>query len=332
VPDANKVSELTSQALDQFESTNSVSALVRQAHRIASLRHDYAGQVWFMLQVRDLTTSTKPDPEDLRALRGKLIALLGDDAGQREYAKQTLSYEATRERLDLPGKIHGTSVDQIETMLAQLERGYNSMDIPANLSAADAFHLTHDRNKAQARLMPMIGSLSNILSKVRQVVHDYLVTTEAELESGRTDSSFFDRVYARVNSLLNQYAPEAAEKFVAARERVTADDPEAISHALTSCRRMIKALADKPYPATREKRTGVDGVSRSMTDDAYRNRLLRYVQETVGKHKSGEVLQAVIADLGARLNALDELSSKGVHADPSLDEAHTCVIHLSSGW
>ena len=151
MPDANKVSELTSQALDQFESTNSVSALVRQAHRIASLRHDYAGQVWFMLQVRDLTTSTKPDPEDLRALRGKLIALLGDDAGQREYAKQTLSYEATRERLDLPGKIHGTSVDQIETMLAQLERGYNSMDIPANLSAADAFHLTHDRNKAQAR-------------------------------------------------------------------------------------------------------------------------------------------------------------------------------------
>ena len=113
---------------------------------------------------------------------------------------------------------------------------------------------------------------------------------------------------------------------MAAQERVTADDPEAISHALTSCRRMIKALADKLYPATKEHRIGVDGVSRSMTDDFYRNRLLQYVQETVGRHKSGEVLQAVIADLGARLNALDALSSKGVHADPSLDEAHTCVI------
>jgi hypothetical protein len=75
-------------------------------------------------------------------------------------------------------------------------------------------------------------------------------------------------VYARINSLLNTYAPEAAKKFVAAQERVTDGGQEDIAHALTSCRRMIKSLADALYPATKEEKKGLDGVSRPMTDDA----------------------------------------------------------------
>jgi hypothetical protein len=97
--------------------------------------------------------------------------------------------------------------------------------------------------------------------------------------------------------------------------------PEDISHALTSCRRMIKSLADALYATV----TGIDDIERTMSDDAYRNRLLQYVQEQVGKHKNGAVLQSVIGQLGSRLSALDALASKGVHANPSLDEARTCV-------
>jgi hypothetical protein len=65
---------------------------------------------------------------------------------------------------------------------------------------------------------------------------------------------------------------------------------------------------------------------REMSDEAYRNRLLQYVREQIGKHKGGEVLQTVIGDLGKRLSTLDALASKGVHADPSIEEAHTCVL------
>jgi hypothetical protein len=44
--DTDRVRELTTRALDEFEANSSTSALVRQAHRIAALRHDYAQQVW----------------------------------------------------------------------------------------------------------------------------------------------------------------------------------------------------------------------------------------------------------------------------------------------
>lgn len=313
----DRIRSLTERALDEFEATESVAALVRQGHRIAVLRHDFAAQVWFSLQQTDIAgayrNSLPADTDRLNELRGKLIALIGEDEASREYVRQATRYEASR---TYEGRLHGGSVEQVQTTLAQIEQAYVEMDKLA----------PRQRDANQAKLIPDIGALKNVLSKIRQAVHDYLVATEEELESGRADSTFFDQVYGRINSLLSKYAPEAAVNFVAAQERVSSGDEEAISHALTSCRRMIKSLADSLYPASNEEIVGTDGVARKMSDEAYKNRLLKFVQDSIGKHKSGAVLQAVIGDLGNRLGALDALASKGVHAKPSLEEAHTCVL------
>jgi hypothetical protein len=324
MPGAERITELTAVALDEFESTNSVSALVRRAHRIAVLRHDYAGQVWLALQLRDWGGSIKPDSGELYDLYTKLIALLGASGGRQEYKKQITKWEASHEILHTNGQVHGASVDQIETLVSLVDQNYARIDTARDLSSADPNQLTEGRHRAQA--LPTISSLRNILSKVRVEVHNYLVATEAELEAGRRDSVFFDQAYVRINSLLNKYAPDAATKFVAAQERATAGDKESIAHVVTWCRRMIKSLADVLYRATNEEKIGCDGISRKMTGRAYKDRLLQYVQEKVGEHKSGEVLTAVISDLDARLKALDALAGKGVHGDRSLDYVHICVL------
>jgi hypothetical protein len=321
--DVDRIRELTSRALDEFESGKPVSALVRQAHRIAVLRHDYAAQAWFMLQQRDL--KTPPDQGDILEVKAKLLALLGEEAGKAEYMKQALNFHASRMMID--GKnIYAVSVDQIEVTIKGLEEASADREVPPNLHSLDAGMLIKRQEKSQADAAPLLSSLRNILARVRQYTHDYLVETESELDAGREESSFFDQAYTRINKLLNVKAPEAAQQFVAAQDRLVAGDSEAISHALTSCRRMIKSLADALYPATDEEKVGLDDIPRKMSDDAYKNRLLQYVQENVGKHKSGAVLQAAIGDLGKRLSALDSLASKGVHAQPSIAEAHTCVL------
>lgn len=326
MPAAERISELTAQALDEFESTASVSALVRRAHRIAVLRHDYAGQVWLALQLRDWGGSIKPDSGELYDLYTKLIALLGAPGGRREYDKQITKWEASHETLDPQGQIHGASVDQIETLIAAVDQNYARMGAPRHLSATPPDQLAEGRHIAQAQLVPTTSSLRNILSKIRVEVHNYLVATEAELEAGRRDSVFFDQVYVRINSLLNKYAPDAAIKFVAAQERATAGDKESIAHAMTWCRRMTKSLADVLYRATNDEKIGCDGISRKMTGRAYKDRLLQYVQDKVSKHKSEAVLTRVISDLDARLKALDALAGKGAHGDRSLDDVHTCVL------
>lgn len=325
MPDPDRIRTLTEKALDDFDTDQSVSALVRRAHRIAVLRHDYAAQVWFEFQQRELGSSITKDDPVLLELRGKLIALLGEKAGQLEYLRQYERWESSRTMMDSK-KIHPLSVDQLETLLAQTQQAYDEMQLPPNLTPIDAAMMSRDLDSARAKLTPSIGSLRNILSKVRQAVHDYLVATEAELAAGLDESRFFDQAQTQINSLLNRYVPDAAAKFVAAQESFMKGGDEDISHALMSCRRMIKSLADVLYPANNEDKIGVDGISRRMSDDAYKNRLLQYVREQVGAHKSGPILLAVIADLGKRLDALDAMASKGVHATPSIAEAQTCIV------
>jgi hypothetical protein len=325
VANLDRIRELTERALDDFDSGKSVSALVRQAHRIATLRHDYAACVWFEFQQREIGSDIQRDDPVLLELRGKLIALLGDEAGQAEYLRQFTRWEGSRAMVDSKN-IHPSSVDQLETMLSQTQQAYDEMQLPPNLTPIDAALMARDRDSAQGKLIPLIGSLRNILSKVRQSVHNYLVAAEAELDAGRDQSSFFDHAQMRINTLMNTYAPEATAKFLAAQDSLSSGGAEDISHALTSCRRMIKALADAVYPATDQEQVGVDGVSRKMTDEAYKNRLLQFVREQVGKHKSGPILLSVITDLGKRLDTLDSLASKGVHADASLAEAQTCLV------
>ena len=121
-------------------------------------------------------------------------------------------------------------------------------------------------------------------------------------------------------------APDALAAFAAAVKRVQEGDAESLSHALTSCRRVLKAVADKVYPARSGEVTGVDGKARAMTDDKYLNRLNQAVAEALGKHGQGAVLQAVLQDFGKRLSALNDLASKGVHDSVTAAEVDICVI------
>jgi hypothetical protein len=278
-----------------------------------------------MLQQRDLKYAG--ERSDLVDVRAKLVALLGEEAGNAEYAKQAKRLEASRNLINASGDdICGLSIDQIEVMVKQLEEDLTEREVPTNLHSFDAGMMIQRQEDRRAALSPQLGALRNILARVRQSAHDFLVATEAEIDAGREESSFLDQVYTRINKLLNTYAPDAAKQFVAAQDRLSVGDSEAISHALTSCRRMIKSLADALYPATGEEKVGLDDIPRKMSDDAYKNRLLQYVQENVGKQKSGVLLQAVINDLSRRLNALDALASKGVHANTPVAEGHTCFL------
>lgn len=58
----------------------------------------------------------------------------------------------------------------------------------------------------------------------------------------------------------------------------------------------------------------------------YVNRILQYVVETVGKHENGAVVQTTLEDVDARLRALNELASKGVHAHATTYEVDSCVV------
>ncbi len=78
--------------------------------------------------------------------------------------------------------------------------------------------------------------------------HGFLIETERQLEQGQRRPDVFDRGWEYIARSLCEGAPEALEKFNAAEEPLDRGSPKDLAHALTSCRRMIKALADALSP------------------------------------------------------------------------------------
>jgi hypothetical protein len=136
----------------------------------------------------------------------------------------------------------------------------------------------------------------------------------------------YDRNRKYVDQRLALLAPQALEQFAAAYRRQAEGDAEARSHALTSCRRVLKTLADVLYPPREGQIEGIDGRPRKLTDDKFVSRLCQYAAERASGSASRDVLVSQIKALGDRLDALNDLSSKGVHADVSGVEVDQCLI------
>lgn len=153
-----------------------------------------------------------------------------------------------------------------------------------------------------------------------------MVDTERQIESGQRRPSVFERGQAYIAETLTRRAPDALAIFEAAEESLQRGTSEDLSHALTSCRRMIKALADALYPATGQTITGDDGREREMTDGAYNNRLLQFAIENIDGLAHRGLVKEALKGLGNRLHRLNELSSKGVHGVVSAAEAETCLM------
>lgn len=143
---------------------------------------------------------------------------------------------------------------------------------------------------------------------------------------GQVNADIFERNRQYIQQRMFAIAPDALEKMNAAFRRIEEGDAEARSHAVESCRRLLKALADALYPARKEPVKGLDGKDRVLTDDKYIARLWQFVAERAGRHRSGNLLLATIQDLGNRIDNLYALTNKGVHAEVNEFEVNQCTI------
>lgn len=131
------------------------------------------------------------------------------------------------------------------------------------------------RAVAEARL----GMELEVLERIRFRVYSYLCQCERVLGFATGASSVFDRYRARVDAHLEKLAPEVLEQLTAAYRRTKEGDAEALSHALTSCRRMLKSVADIVFPAQDKPFIGRDGKERAVGPDQYLARLWAFIDK-----------------------------------------------------
>lgn len=329
MPDVARASVLVQETMNRFDDPAlTVAALIRRCQRVASLRGDAVALAWLSLEATDVANDFKNRSEGTReTLAARLLKTM---PGREASAKWKAEYDGYIRRRTLPDEqgTHLRSVQQIEE-LAQMLREQEATTLvppPPGMHTYDLGKHVSEQTQGRPRLVESRIQLEAVLARTKDRLWEFLTETEYELTFGEATAQTFDRLRSYVDKQLMTIAPLALEQFQAAYRRLKEGGNEDRAHALTSCRRVLKTLADELYPASSKPITGLDGKARVLDDAKFLNRLLQYVADTVGAHENGAVIQAALEDVGARLRALNGLASKGVHAEVTTYEVDTCVV------
>ncbi len=261
-----------------------------------------------------------------KALR--LAQLMGDDK-----RSEWLMYEMYGYRLDTDvGKVYAQMMGRWDgksktgtfapasTLATIVDSMMHSVDAHKNYQPSGDFaHANHiDRIEKLNALVIQITPIQKILSILRSQLHFFASGAANEAQFSETSRSIFEGYQKSVDALLSSSATEAFAKLPQVFERLANGEQEAVSHALTSCRRIIDAFADAIFPP-QELPLQVDGQALDCGKDKTRNRLRAYVSKHTTSRSRKERINKSIVLLYDRVSA-------GVHSDVPPDEARALVL------
>jgi hypothetical protein len=321
--------ELVTATLSELELNHiPLSAIIRKCIRVARLRNDYENLWWLELEMIPFTHQKEwhrvQREVALHFSQAQCKAL--DERLRKVYVEERATLSPEGESLVNKGAICPLGVEELEDRITSLQRESEAAVPPPGLHPVDLYFVTQEKSKYRALMSAQASDTRGILSRIRHRVHNFLSQSEKQLIYGQLNADIFEQNRRYVDLRLRDIAPEALEKFVTVYRRLGEGDPEARAQALTSCRRILKALADAVYPPRQEKVEGADGKVRDLSEEKYVSRLWQFVSERVGGHSAGQLLQATLSDLGTRIDHVYELSCKGVHAEVPEFELNQCVI------
>jgi hypothetical protein len=186
--------------------------------------------------------------------------------------------------------------------------------ITGQLNMQQKFRDAHDHAKS-------------LVTSLRSSIHSYATDTYLAIELGDIAQDIFEKARESVDGFIRAHCPKAAEQLVAINERMSEDSSESRAAALLSCRRVLLTLADSLFQPQKEAWVDSGGTSRKVGLEQYKNRLLAYLDNRKGSDSSQEMIESGIVHLAARLDAIYDKNSKGVHVEVSNQEARLAVIH-----
>ncbi len=281
-----------------------------QASRLARLLRDSEAQTWL-----EMETSGYKSGLDLKALG------------------TCLRYAQTAGRVTSDRKYFLTSLPRLEAECAANKQCFEKALPQTAGTAAQDFVAARATSELRMRQSAYIGAMQGVylnnvqfLSSLRAAIHAYAADALIALEFGDVAESIFDGLRRDVDAFVRTHCPHAAEKLVAIAERMAEGTPEASAEALTSCRRLMVAVADAVFPASDEDWIDHAGKRRKVGTDNYRNRLMAFAERRLGSDSTGEILTAELEHLSSRLDAAADKACKGVHAVVSTEEARLAIV------
>jgi len=303
------VLSLVRQALDEFDD-RPLEVSVRRAIRIASVVGDSRTAIRLAYELRPLGGDSTANGTDVKRLMAD-PSTWGTGTGPSDEALQ--EYFNDRKRSDDPRDevvlVHPLS--ELEYWLSHPDHAkFESVDLQ---SASTSFRMRE------------------IVELARHRTFTALIGWERQFGYSSINESIFSAYQRQVDRLLADGAPDLVEKFTAVYRRLRdaadlhpdLEVSEELSQAITTCRRILKAVVDHVFPPTDQTASG----GQSLDDAHHRNRLVEFIKQRSDSGSHRDMTTVMVNGLYERFKAVDTLSNKAVHAEMALEIANLCALN-----
>ena len=252
----------------------------------------------------------------------RLARLVGHDDLQEFLSLERDGYPDARSRwVKRAGRVSDLKKDtyypvpitKVEALRIGAVRAIEALRGGGNYSGEWASIAGREHDKKISSHADTIGTLEAICGQVVSTVYDMLVEIYHELLFSELQATLFAQAQADVDGVLAEAGGSALDKIEKVSARLRDGDPESVSQALTTCRRLIDAVADHVFPAAVEP-YDAGGHSLEVGQQQVLNRLQAHVHSAGASSGRRDRIRRALKDLYSRCSA-------GTHAEVSVQEA-----------
>ncbi|MER6579142.1 hypothetical protein [Nonomuraea sp. NPDC001023] len=262
-------------------------------------------------------------PLDKLLLKGGRLSRLTEDDDFSEWMRKELGsyyaddFNGLHWRLTMRGNNKEDAVyagaATLAVFVGTLEEELRNLRLPDVSGEYASIALRETRNHISSIRNAVIKH-QRILTAVRNTLHMFTAKHFYMLRFATHQGEMFDVAKANIDAILAEVPGDALRKIESAYTNISAGDPESISGAMNSVRRLIDAVADALFPATESTRTDGQGNIIKLGDQQRLNRLKAHIDDHVNTKSRGDRLKRAVSDIYGRV-------STGVHNDVAAAEA-----------
>jgi len=171
------------------------------------------------------------------------------------------------------------------------------------------------------------SELGKILGAIKLETIKKLNEIINELTFGEVPEQIFENIRNEVDSKLLEICPKAIEKLPIIYSQLSSADSIVYSEIASTCRRIIKDVADELFPPLDDPVKGKDGKEHPVTDIAYVNRILARIEQTIESSSEKKFFHSMFDYVNAFLTAINDYASKGTHKDFKKTDAVRCIVY-----
>jgi hypothetical protein len=186
-------------------------------------------------------------------------------------------------------------------------------------SSGDHNYAVHHATRAMNDTTTNISKLSGIRSKVIALLHKFITDVYYEKVFDNLSESIFESYKREVDHLITENCGDMLEQIPTVMERLSSGNSEAISHALTTCRRIIESFADSIFPPSDETMKIGDN-DLKLDASKHQNRINAYIHQRCDSKSRKQRFRQNLANLFDRV-------STGVHKDVTTEEAKALFLN-----